>query len=91
MEINVSYFGVLHWQQWQPAASVPDICIINEQLTNKVQIFVRKNKCTGLCQPQNLSYGKSNEFRQDHGWKSWFCGIVIYPSYENILIKRWKF
>ena len=34
---------------------------------------------------------KSSELRQEHGWKSWFCGIVIYPFYENILIKRWKF
>ena len=23
MEINVRYFGVLHWQQWQPPASTP--------------------------------------------------------------------
>ena len=23
LEINVSHFGVLHWQQWQPPASAP--------------------------------------------------------------------
>ena len=34
---------------------------------------------------------KPNELRQDHRWKSWFCSIVNYPFYENILIKRWRF
>ena len=24
MEINVSYFRMMHWQQWQPPAFVPD-------------------------------------------------------------------
>ena len=24
LEINVSHFGVVHWQQWQPPASAPD-------------------------------------------------------------------
>ena len=25
---------------------------------------------------------KPNQLRQDHGWKSWFPSIVIYPFYE---------
>ena len=25
LEINVSHFGVLHWQQWQPPASAPEL------------------------------------------------------------------
>ena len=25
LEINVSHFGVLHWQQWQPPASAPGL------------------------------------------------------------------
>ena len=24
LEINLSHFGVLHWQQWQPPASAPE-------------------------------------------------------------------
>ena len=34
---------------------------------------------------------KPNDLRQDYGWKIWFWSKVIYPFYENILIKRWKF
>ena len=34
---------------------------------------------------------KPNEIRQGHGWKSWFYSKIIYPFYENILIKKWKF
>ena len=63
------------------------ISTIIEQLTNKVQVFVRKKRLT-----VNLNiWVKLNELRQNHGWKSWFCSIVIYPFYENILIKRWTF
>ena len=27
LEINVSHFRVLHWQQWQPPASAPGLCV----------------------------------------------------------------
>ena len=36
LEINVSHFGVLHWQQWQPPASAPDD-LLNQTLS--LQIF----------------------------------------------------
>ena len=29
LEINVSHFEVLHWQQWQPPASAPGYCFQN--------------------------------------------------------------
>ena len=32
MEINVSYFGVLHWQQWQTPASTPRLFLANVEL-----------------------------------------------------------
>ena len=31
---------------------------------------------------------KPNDLRQDHVWKSWFWSEVIYPFYENTLMKR---
>ena len=38
LEINVSHFGVLHWQQWQPPASAPDFC--NDDI-NKFILLLR--------------------------------------------------
>ena len=58
------------------------ISIIIKQLTNTAQVFVRKKgKCTGLL--STLILEKQNELRHDHGWKSWFCSLVIYPFYKK--------
>ena len=56
----------------------------------KFTFLSEKRKMQRLTVNLNI-WVKSNKLRQDHGWKSWFCSIVIYPFYENILIKRWKF
>ena len=67
------------------------ISIIIKKLTSKVQVFVRKKrKMHRLTFNLNI-WVKTNELRQEHGWKSWFCSLVNYPFYENILTKRWKF
>ena len=63
------------------------ISIIYEQLTKEIQVFVRKKKNAQAYVNLNILV-KPIELRQDHGWKSWFCSVVIYPFYENILIKR---
>ena len=40
MEINESYFGVLHWQQWQPPAPAP-VCFTKNymQKSKSFKIF----------------------------------------------------
>ena len=51
LEINVSHFGVLHWQQWQPPASAPaegrEICKhiepkLHSHLEESVLSYVKK-------------------------------------------------
>ena len=39
LEINVSHFGVLHWQQWQPPASAPDSSIRTENVRMLKNVF----------------------------------------------------
>ena len=41
MEINVIQFGVLHWQQWQPPASVYEVAIFVISFTNFIQVLIR--------------------------------------------------
>ena len=41
IEINVSHFGVLHWQQWQPPASALEMLFTND--LNLYQSPVRQN------------------------------------------------
>ena len=67
------------------------ISIIIEQLTKKVQVFVRKTRKMHRLNVNLNIWVNPNELREDHGWKNWFYSKVIYPFYENILIKRWKF
>ena len=37
MEINESYFVVLHWQQWQPAASAP-VCFTKNYMQKGIDV-----------------------------------------------------
>ena len=41
LEINVIQFGVLHWQQWQPPASVYEVAIFVVSFTNFIQVLIR--------------------------------------------------
>ena len=66
------------------------ISIIIEQLSNIVQVFVRKKRKTRRVTVNLNIWVKSNELRKYHGRKCWFCSIIIYPFYVDILIKIWN-
>ena len=40
-EINVSHFGVLHWQEWQPLASTTENNLSNESPSYAAQDFFK--------------------------------------------------
>ena len=52
LEINVSHFGVLHWQQWQPPASAPNKNIrqLNVIALHKMNSYITtKMHCSLKC------------------------------------------
>ena len=56
----------------------------------KSQVFVKKKRKMHRLTVNLNIWVKPNELRQDHWWKRWCWSKIIYPFYENILIKRWK-
>ena len=52
----------------------------------KFKIFVREKMYRLTINPK--IWVKPNELREDYGWESWFWSKVVYPFYENFLIKR---
>ena len=66
------------------------ISFIIEQLTDKVRVFVRKKEnCTVLPSSLIFDLNQMNSDKIMDG--SLFCSKVIFPFYENILIKISKF
>ena len=47
LEINVSHFGVLHWQQWQPPVSAPPLYIFTER-GRSFKILFKENYAIAL-------------------------------------------
>ena len=61
LEINVSHFGVLHWQQWQPPASTPgvdnpSIKIYINKIENRVTFKIKKGCYLELLTPETMNY-----------------------------------
>ena len=50
LEINMSHFRVLHWQQWQPPASAPENLnlLILKAITNRIESLNKKDSSIQL-------------------------------------------
>ena len=56
LEINVSHFGVLHWQQWQPPASTTDIIFTCEKIFSRHSLKKRDTSTILLFALANALY-----------------------------------
>ena len=95
LKINVSHFGVLHWQQWQPPTSIPDCinplcsCAIMD-IESTSHFFLHcplfDNKTSTLMSTLNKTDCKLKEMNESSLIETLLFGNSLFDLKKNSLI-----